>query len=301
MILQSISGFCREPLVQFFLLAIFLFGVDQALTKNANNTRRIVVDDSRLDELMDIFREGQGRDPSASELNNLIVKWSQNEILYREALELEMDQGDEMVRNRMVLKMRNVLFNRVIVDDPSDAELQEFFEFNHAQYDTPPRYDFELFAVAPDSSESAVEGLLALLNEPPVDERKNIPPPYENKVREYRQRPLSNLQSLFGDQASLKLTEQPVKHWIAVPADGTTYIVRVLEHYPAEPAILADIKSEVVRDWMKFRSDIQLADQTKAIADTYRIELLLSPDKQQLLNVPKVESLTKSPAKLVAH
>ncbi|MAR90439.1 MAG: hypothetical protein CML06_06115 [Pseudomonadales bacterium] len=268
----------REPLIQFLILGAMLFAVDAYVLANRDDPRRIVIDDERVAELIAIFKEGQGREPSPQEVQNLIIKWSQNEILYREAQQLRMDQGDEMIRNRLILKMRNVLFNRVVVDAPSPGELEEFFEFNRQRYDTPARYDLEVVPLTDPALAQQAGQLARELNTGTLTLNA-----LDNPVHNYESRPRSNLEALFGDAAIAPLLDDPGNDWQVVEHDRERHLVRVVARYPAQPAQLEQVKSQVIRHWKQFSNEMQLADQTKAMADRYRIRLDLSREMSERL------------------
>jgi hypothetical protein len=290
----NFPGVFREPLVQFLLLGALVFGIDQVAQALIDDPRRIVIDDDRLTELVAIFEEGQGRAPDPEEVEALIVKWTQNEILYREARLMGLDEGDEMIRSRLILKLRNILFNNAVVDAPRDGELQEFFEFNRAAYDVPTRYDFEQFALdtaisdagAAELAESIVDG------EPPESQ--------VDAVRRYEQRPAANLAALFGDEAAARLETAPTGTWVPVRGDRGWHLARIIRVHASEPVELEAVRSQVVRDWKKFRNDIQLADQTKAIADRYDILVQLSPEAQRRLDGVEVPGESASVAQTAA-
>ena len=263
----------REPLIQFLLLGAMIFAVDYYITSNADNPRRIVVDDNRVSELITIFREGQGRDPSPQEIDNLIVVWTQNEILYREALQMGLDKGDEMIRSRVILKIRNVLFNSAIVETPADDELQRWFEQYREVYDSPAYYDIEQFRLADTSDTAAAQQLAEQLGTAAPSE------PLSDTLRSYRRRPASNLVSLFGEQDSEQLLNNPINQWTVVTSDRGLHLARLTRHYEAKPAQFAKVKNQVIRDWKKYTNNLQLARQTKEIADRYEIELMLTDNK----------------------
>ena len=278
------GNWVREPLVQFLIIAAVVFALDRyVFIAAADDPNRVVIDDKRLLELIEIFREGQGRDPSSQEVNNMIVKWSQNEIFYREALKLEMDQGDEMIRNRMVLKMRNVLLNRVMVEAPTDKELQEFLDFQPDRYDTPELFDVELVQFRANEQFSTPEQALAAL-----DENTITPTDLPFQVIRYRQRSQVSLLPMFGDAALGQLTAQVDNQWLLVSLQQGPHFARITQRYPKKAAELPDVRSRLTRDWKKFRNDIQLADQTQALADAYKVELNLSAEAEQWLTGPKV-------------
>lgn len=269
---SSIATLLREPLIQFLVLGLLIFAAEQWATGQRNDPHHILVGDAQYEELRQIFVEGQGRDPSASEMKKLIIKWAENEILYREALSMGLDQGDDMIRNRVILKLRDILFNNAIVENPTDSELTSFFEFNRSRYDTPERYDVEQFSVDDVETLAQAQALAQQLNQSGV-----LPQPYEPVLRRYQQRPASNLATLFGVDVLQQLVQVPSGQWLALEQAGRLRLARITHHYPAEPVALADVHALVVRDWKKFRYDIQLADQTKAIADRYSIAMELSP------------------------
>lgn len=262
----------REPLFQFLILGALIFAVDRYALGNRDDPRLIQVDDQKYQELQQLFVEGQGREPSPTEMKKLIIKWAENEIMFREAIRLGLDQGDDMIRNRVILKMRNVLFNNAIMDNPSDNELQAFFDFKRGQYDTPERLDIEQFPVASLNTIAEAQALAEQLNDAGA-----VPPRYENNLRRYPLRPIQQLQTLFGEDGQQRLSAADVGQWVAFEQAGRLRLARIVNRYPAQAAQLADVKSRVTQDWLKFSYEIQLADQAKAIADQYAVKMALSP------------------------
>ncbi|RLU03877.1 MAG: peptidyl-prolyl cis-trans isomerase [Ketobacter sp.] len=267
-----ISNLLREPLVQFLLLGGLIFGADLWVTSQQDDPRLIVVDDARYQELQQIFVEGQGREPSANEMKNMIVKWAENEVLYREALSMGLENGDDMIRNRIILKLRNILFNNAIAENPTEGELTEFFEFHRRQYDIPEKFDIEQFIASDLDSATEAQMLADTLNA-----GSPLPELYQNNLRSYQQRPSSNLAALFGADTQAALLAAETGHWIVLQQAGHLRLARIAQRHPAQQVQLRDVKSAVTRDWKKFRYDIQLADQTRAIADRYSIKMSLSP------------------------
>ncbi len=82
---NKLVNFLKEPLVQFTFLGALLFFVDHMLLIDREDPKNVLVDDEQIEQFIRIFEEGQGRSPSGSEINNMVIAWSQNEILYREA------------------------------------------------------------------------------------------------------------------------------------------------------------------------------------------------------------------------
>lgn len=96
----STRALLREPLLHFLVIGGLVFAADQLLLSDADKARVIVVDDKIWDELIGQFERGKGRKPTDDELKVLLDRWIYNEVMYREALALGLDKGDEMFRSR---------------------------------------------------------------------------------------------------------------------------------------------------------------------------------------------------------
>jgi|GEM_PF-246270 len=256
--------FLREPLIQFLFIGAALFATDHYLTVQRDDPRQIFIDTDRVAWLVDVFKQGQGRLPEREEIDNLIVKWSQNEIFYREARAMGLDQGDEMMRSRLVLKMRNILFNRIVQETPGDDELREWFELNHAKYDVPPRYSFEQFPLADIREEAEARRLAKELADKPA------PQQYASKLRSYPRRPASNIKTLFGEDANALITA-PVGYWQALQSHNGWHLARVTEKHPSIPAEYDSVKTRVSKEFQEIAVDLQLVEMAKQIADKYRL------------------------------
>ena len=264
----------HEPLLQFLFLGTLIFAFDYYLIGSADDPRRIIVDDKQLNELITIFEQGQGRKPSPNETENLLVKWTQNEILYREALQLGLDQGDEMIRNRVILKMRNVLFNNVSLELPPEPELRSWFAEHRKLYDRPAYFDFEQLTLAGIDNEADAAAVSATLH---GDE---IPEKYQSSLRKFRHRPANNISSLYGERANALLT-QPRNTWVTVQDAKGWHLARITAEKPARAATFDNVRTKVAKDWRRYSNDLQLVQQTTEIADRYTIVMQLSPELKQ--------------------
>lgn len=269
---SKILNLIKEPIVQFIMLGVLLFGLDHLLVLNREDPRTVLVDDRQLREFIEIFEDGQARSPSGREINNMVIAWAQNEILYREARRMGLDRGDDMIRNRLILKIRNVLFNNVVLDYPSEAELEQFFEFNQAAYHIAERYDLELI-VLPANLE--LELARELQQRALADEMPDAIP--GNRIR-YQNRNLDNLVAMFGLQQSARLlaNEADAINWSLISNEQGHHLVRITaKHAPVWPT-LDSVRSRVIRDWERYSGDLQIANQTYNIARQYRVHLDLS-------------------------
>lgn len=255
----------REPLIQFLIIGAGLFAADHYFTLQRDDPTQIFVDADRLAWLVEVYQQGQGRLPERAEIDSLIVKWSQNEIFYREARAMGLDQGDEMMRSRLILKMRNILFNRIVQEPPGDDELRQWFELNREKYDVPPRYTFEQFPLADIHNEADVRQLAEELAD------KSVPEQFASSLREYPRRPATNIQTLFGEAGRGALVAAPVGHWLALRSQQSWHLARVTELHPSIPADFETVKSGVSKEFQEISADLQLVEMASEIAYKYQL------------------------------
>lgn len=259
----------REPLVHFLLIALGILFVDQVLLPEVDPEKLIVVDEARIAELSNQFQEDRGRLPTERELDQLLTTWLQNEVMYREAKRLGLDQGDEMFRNRLVLKIRNMVFSSIVVDEPTDEVLRAWFEENRARYDKPRRFDFE--QLLPELEEGARENAARDLAARFGDEAP--PPDYRRLVRRYGGRPEGNIRSVFGDAFADALLDAPVGEWTAAPTEDGWRLGRIVAVGEAEPARFEDVRFRVKNDWTYAAQQRAVFEEISAIRDRYEIRI----------------------------
>lgn len=72
------------------------------------------------------FAEVMGRPPTAAELDALVDRWVREEVLYREALRLGLDEGDAVVRKRMAQKMNVIAASAADAETPGTVALDRW-------------------------------------------------------------------------------------------------------------------------------------------------------------------------------
>jgi hypothetical protein len=134
----------REPLFHFLALGVVLFLV-YALASDlfsSDATRQIEIGESEIEFLAANWERQWGRPPTEEELLALVESRVREEVLYREALAVGLDQNDVVVRRRMVQKMELLSQDLALLADPTDEQLRSFFRERLEDYRVPPRISF---------------------------------------------------------------------------------------------------------------------------------------------------------------
>jgi hypothetical protein len=265
--LQDKLSLLREPLAQFLIIGVVLFAVERVALVQADDPYEIIIDPEDMSRLVQVFTEGQGRPPSEEEVEELLVKWTQNEIFFREARAMGLDQGDEMMRSRLILKMRNVIFNRVVEQAPEEEELRNWFELNRELYDTPELYTIERLRLPEVDSVAEAEAVAASMDGQPLpDEQKPL-------VQEFRRRTVENIAAFLSPEEADELLQLRMGQWMPVEASGRHSLVRVTTVHEAVPAVFEDARYQAAKDFKKAASGLQVSEMAEEIAAKYRIHM----------------------------
>ena len=132
---MTLKDWGREPLLHFFGLGALLYiGLTWGGTPDDPSSRVITVDAPRKAQLALVFEQVMGRAPTDAELDARIERYVRDEVLYREALRLGIDQDDAVVRQRMVAKMDMTASAAAEIAEPTEAQLRAYFDANRARY-----------------------------------------------------------------------------------------------------------------------------------------------------------------------
>src|SRR5579859_7747431 len=116
-----------EPVVHFVLVGLVLFVAGDMYQRHATE-HRIVITSRRIEQLANAYRLQFGTRPDSGTLATLVSRDIHDEILYRQGLDLALDQGDEIVRRRIVQKMQFVMEDLDAPPAPSDTALRRYYD-----------------------------------------------------------------------------------------------------------------------------------------------------------------------------
>ena len=113
----------RSRLGLFILIGLFLYLIDYRFSYDKDLNQIIIPDDEVLG-LIETWRDQVGRDPSDEEIVRIVNNLINEEILYREALKLDLDKDDRIIKRRLAQKVE---FLKQDVQQPSSQELENFY------------------------------------------------------------------------------------------------------------------------------------------------------------------------------
>jgi len=141
----------REPLVHFLLIGAGLFlAFDLTQDKRPDAASRILVDPSQVEQLTAQFKRTWLRPPTETEVARLVESYVRDEVYYREALAMGLDQNDPQVRRRMRLKLEFLLEDLTAAEPPGDEVLGAYLQQHPDRFRIEPRLTLRQVYLNPD-------------------------------------------------------------------------------------------------------------------------------------------------------
>jgi len=255
---MSLRSILREPLFHFALLGAVLFGLNRYMTERSAISR-ITVTKAQIARIADQYRRQYGLPPTPPQLEALVDKSITEEIFYREALKLGLGADDEIVRRRLVQKYEFLHQDLASPQEPTDAELLDFYRRHQTQYRLPERVTFTHVYFSPDQrgdtgARDAVAKLAATLNAHGAtrasDQGDPYPGPYDFAALSHEE-----IQRVFGDSGLSDDIFQVISgQWSTPLRSGFGWhTVYVSGHTSALQAEFAAVSERVRSDYLESR------------------------------------------------
>ena len=150
--MKRIKNIWREPLVHFLLIGAALFLLFSFTNDPAgDNPNRIVVSPGQVEQLSSNFSRTWLRPPTEDEMAGLVREHVRDEVYYREALAMGLDQNDTLIRRRMRQKMEFILEDLTSESEPNDQVLMTFLQQHPDKFRLEPWVSFRQVYLNPDN------------------------------------------------------------------------------------------------------------------------------------------------------
>ncbi|MGK0501176.1 MAG: hypothetical protein ACJAYG_002832 [Oceanicoccus sp.] len=284
--------FLKDPLFHFLILGCCLFAVFEVLnpaSTEPSNETILVNQDTLLTYIQsrtkrfDEQRFGQQFDAMpAAQRERLLDDYVREEVLFREAKRLRLDQNDQVFRQRLIQKMRYITQSFIRAgQDATDAELLKFYEQNTERYKEPSKVTFThvFFSSEQRSLNEArarAEKQLLLLNRQRVPFHKTLGLGERFLYhRNYVQKEADLVASHFSDDLQKRVFSQPPSdsRWLGPYQSPYGYhLVLLTQNIPETTPAFDDVKERVAQDWRQQDLQVQLDAAITRLTESYTIE-----------------------------
>lgn len=279
---QLLQKILKEPLLHFLILGGFLFTLNAYNNgKDANTT--VLVDAQKITQLQLIFKKTWKRAPSREELEHLVDNFILDEIYYREALALGLDQGDVIIKRRLKQKLEFISADMMNLLRPSDGELGDYLNANEEKFTREANYSFEQIYINPDEHQDPDTFLITLLNDlaqSKGDAGRGDPTLLPRQVRTSS---LSRISSIFGQRFAQGLQNQDIRLWAGpITSSFGLHLVYIEQKEEARLPDVQEIRSTLVAEWTHEKQQSNKQELDKRLRENYLI----------IIDWPNVDSKT---------
>jgi len=245
----------RDPLLHFLLIGAALFLVF-ALVKGpaGNEENRIVITGGDIEYLQANFTRTWQRQPTENELQGLIEDKIRDEISFREAVAMGLDQDDAVIRRRLRMKMELLVEDIANLSSPTDEELQTYLDDHMDSFRQEPQVSFKQVYLNSDKrgtgvGEAARKMLAELVKagpgaDPEIYSDPNMLP------NDFSLSYISDFEKLFGGSFARDLLQVEPGKWDGpVWSSYGLHLVFVWDRIEGRDPELGEVREEVEREW----------------------------------------------------
>jgi hypothetical protein len=263
----------KEPLVHFLLIgAVLLTAFELRQEEDSAVSNQILIDAGRVEQITARFTRSRLRSPTDIEMAALIEGHVLEEVYYRQALAMGLDQNDPVLRQRMRQKLEFLLEDLAAQAIPDDAQLVEFMQRYPEKFRLEPRLSFtQVFLSSdnrPDLEADATQLLTRLKNgaTPDTEGDRTLLAPKFFQVTQFE------ITRLFGDSFAQQIVLLEPGGWSGpIYSSYGGHLIKVSAKQEARFPELSEVRKQVERDYMA-ESRQELKDITyRKLREDYEI------------------------------
>ena len=273
----------KDPLLHFLLIGAALFLVFGLIKSPAGiEENRIVITSGDIEALQANFARTWQRPPTESEVSGLIEDRVRDEIAYREAVAMGLDQGDSVIRRRLRMKMELIVEDVAGFSPPTDEDLETYLAEYRESFRQQPQVSFIHVYLNSDKRGARVEDdareILARLSAAGIDAD---PESYGDPSMLPKELPLyyiKDIGRLFGVDFSRQILEVKPGAWTGpVWSSYGLHLVYVRERIEGRDPKLDEVRKEVEREWSALRRKEFKQATYKKLRERYTVTIEETP------------------------
>lgn len=267
------AAMLKEPLLHFLVGALLIF-VWTYIAGDSQSPDRIVFTEADVARLKANWRQNFYREPTKAELDGLIDAAIVEEIYYREALKLGLDQGDPVVRRRLVTKLQFLNEQSPGEFVPTDEVLEDWLGAHPEKYRIAAEYDLMQLYLGEEEAVDLVEieQLVVGLNAGSVQ-----PDQIDNTLRMLPTGVKGNpdtLRDQFGSMFTDSLEELVTGQWVGPIRSGFgIHVVKLQEKRSGRQPFLSEVRQRVLNDWRVEQLDRAETETLAGYLSNYEIRV----------------------------
>jgi peptidyl-prolyl cis-trans isomerase C len=283
----------KEPLLQFLLIGAAIYGAYALYgpPQGDMDARKVIVDNNRIETIISQWNGRWKRPPTRQELDGIINAYVREEILYRKAVEIGLNEDDPITRRRLAQKLEFLTKNIALLRKPEESELEQYFADNIDLFRAPVLITFSHAFLDPDvrdkttleDAEKLLENLQAEgepdVNSPTLGDRFML----ENR---YTQVSELDIRRSFGGGFADSVMQLDAGKWHGPVLSGFgVHLVYVHEIIDTPAPKFADVRKKVLASWQEKQQSEFNRDFYENLKASYEVVIADVPE-DRILNIP---------------
>jgi len=304
---NKLTRLFTEPLVQFLIIGACIYGAYAlfgAPEEDFRNTT-VHVDSARINAFISEWESRWNRSPTRDEIDGLIQSYIKEDVLYRQAVSMGLNEDDPITRRRMAQKLEFLTSDLAMMVQPSEGELEQYFSENSALYRAPDRMTFSQVFFDPDSRGNATlvdaEQALAQLQTAgtPTEESMQVGDRIMLQSDFVSVTPTEVARQMGSGFVEAVVQLEPGSWHGPVLSGYGVHLVYVYSYEKSPPAVFEEVQAAVLENWQLEQREKFNADFLENLKTRYEIVIDEIP-ADRILQVPGTTSTTEDPLKAAA-
>ena len=279
MMKNKVQKILKEPLLYFFVLGFVVFGLHSFLNRTNQDDKdpfTVEVTSADIEWIRSSWEARMKRQPMQKELQGLINRYIRDEILYREAMAMDLDDRDLVIQRRLVQKLTFVFEDLAETIEPTDDELKNYMRENQEKYRIPEMISFTHIYFNPNKrKEAMVEAKTVLARLKQAERAPEEAVSLGDAIMidaSFRQKSPDEVARILGKEFADALFSIDEKGWQG-PVGSTfgLHLVYINDHIASRMPEFENIRKNVKYDFMYDRKKEVIDSAYNAVKSRYTI------------------------------
>ena len=258
-----------KKLLSFLCIGLVILIVDIWFYSD-NQEKTIVLYDDEINSLIETWTVQVGRPPNNQDPQGIINQLVEEEILYREALNLGLDKDDIIIKRRLAQKI-GFLKQEEQSDLPTESELKAYFKSRETNYYMDRRLSFShlYFSKEKNGSKRALSALKV------IQKQNNLPDSDPFLVgKNFINKTAKDIDRDFGVGFSENFIFKQPGIWLG-PFNSIfgTHLVKISQITEAKSPDLEEVKKAVLTDYLLEQKQNSTKNYIEALKKDYEVQI----------------------------
>ena len=271
------------------LIFAFFYAKQDEISLTDGNV--IEITEADIERLSLMWQKSWVRPPTEAELSRAIEQQVREEVLYREAKAIGLDEDDTIIRRRLAKKMEFLSSDLSVFVEPTIEDLQTYYTAHQNEYEIPSRISFIQIYLSPKVRKGHIktdaDKLKIMLNQAGGEgEYYQLGDP-SILATEYEKYTPAMVKRTYGQQFYENLYTHPIGVW-GGPLNSSygLHLIYVRDKTESTIAEFDNVRDTVKKDWLAEHRKKTNNNFFKELRKKYKV--VIAPHTQSIVDEPGV-------------